>query len=179
MPELPQTDQREREQSKSKLPTDDRPAERPSRRHAEAPAQPITFDAPATAERPQAASITAGSAVATKGRAAKSNLAIRWIDVWIGNSKPCRFDVTTAQGNGLEVIVEQLAYRRTYTGTTTISTQPVPIAAPGTQLKVIARDTTTGEKLEQPGHWYGMGAGSLFAKLWNTVKRLFWKGGGA
>ena len=178
MPELPQSEERERTQSRSKPPLSDRPAGSPPGQREEAPARPITLDTPAAADGPQAASITAGRAVATKGRAAESNLAIRWIDVWIGNSKPCRFDVTTASGHGLEVIVEQLAYRRIYTGTTAISTQPVPIAAPGTQLKVIARDTTTGEKLEQPGHWYGMGAGSFFAKLWNTVKRLFWKGGG-
>src|SRR6476661_740350 len=158
MPELPRTDQSERSQSRPKTHTADRPAGSPARKRDDAASRPVEFEGtPATAgETAKAASIKAGRAVATKGRAAESNLAIVWIDVWIGNAKPCRFDVKTAPGNGLEVIVEQLAYRKTYTGTTAISTQPVPIAPEGTPLKVIARDTTTGEVLEQPGYWYGM-----------------------
>jgi hypothetical protein len=175
MPEQSKTDQRTQSQSRSKPQTADRPAGRPSQKREEAVSRPVVLDA--TTDKvgdAKAASIKAGTAVATKGRASESNLAIKWIDVWIGNSKPCRFDVTTAQGNTLEVIVEQLAYRKVYTGTTSVSTQPVPMAAPGTPLKVIARDTTTGEMLEQPGHWYSMGAGGFFARLWQTIKTLFW-----
>ena len=172
MPEHPQTDQRE--QSRSKPQTADRPSGRPPQKREEA-SRPVVLEGTLDkAGEAKAASIKAGTAVATKGRAAESNISIKWIDVWIGNMKPCRFDVTTAEGHALEVIVEQLAYRKIYTGTTSISTQPVPTAAAGTRLKVIARDLTTGEVLEQPGYWYDMGAGGFFASLWKTIKSLFW-----
>lgn len=122
-----------------------------------------------------APAVTADEPVITEGRNGERNLSLLWIDVWIGNIKPCRFDVKTLPDHALEVVVEQAAYRRTYTGTGALSTQPVPVAPLGTKLSVRATDTVTGETMEQTGIWKDMGGGGLLS-LWSLIKRLLWKG---
>lgn len=117
-----------------------------------------------------------GQQKATAGRAGERNLAIEWIDVWVQWAKPMRFNVRTAGSNPLEVLVEQLAYNRTYTGNGTVSTQVVPVVPIGTRGKLTARDTVTGETLEQPWVWInlgGAGAGGSWS-LWAALKRLVW-----
>jgi hypothetical protein len=85
--------------------------------------------------------------------------------------------VTTLAGHGLEVTVEQLAYKKTYTGTGALTTQPVPVVPIGTKFTIVSRDTTTGEVLEQKGIWYDMsGSGGGGMSLWALIKRLLWKG---
>jgi hypothetical protein len=94
-----------------------------------------------------------------------------WVEV--DGHLPCGFDVTTRPGHGLEVVVEQLAYRKTYTGTGALKTGIVPIVPIGTKGRIIARDTTTGETVEQPWTWRLLSGGG---GLWQLIKRLFWKG---
>jgi hypothetical protein len=115
--------------------------------------------------------------VATAGKDGAKNINVQWIDIWVGNHKPCYFHVTTLAGHGLEVTVEQLAYKKTYTGTGALTTQPVPVVPIGTKFTIVSRDTTTGEVLEQKGIWYDMsGSGGGGMSLWALIKRLLWKG---
>jgi hypothetical protein len=95
-----------------------------------------------------------------------------WVEV--DGHLPCGFDVTTRPEHGLEVVIEQLAYRKVYTGTGTLKTGLTPIVPIGTKGRIIARDTTTGETVEQPWTWRplrGSGGG-----LWQLIKKLLWKG---
>ena len=117
-----------------------------------------------------------GEVTATAGRAGESNLAIEKFNVWAGNNLPCGFKVTTLPGNGLEIVIEQLAYKKTYTGTGAVTTQVCPVAPIGTKGKITVRDTTTGETLEQPWTWHLLGR-SVGLGLWEAIKRLIWKSG--
>jgi hypothetical protein len=120
-------------------------------------------------------SIKVAETIATAGASGEKNLAIKWIDIWIGNYKPCYFEVTTRPGHGIEFTIEQLAYKKTYTGTGSLTTQPLPNAPIGTRNTLVARDTTTGEVLEQHGIWYDMSGGGGLS-LWAMLKKLLWKG---
>jgi hypothetical protein len=122
----------------------------------------------------QKSAFKAEAAIVTLGRAKEKNIQVKWIDVPLGNSISCRFEIRTAGGNALEATIEQRAYRQTYSGSGAINTQPVPVAPVGTKGKLIVRDTTTGESFEQPWTWYAMGGGSRLS-LWEAIKRLFWK----
>ena len=95
-----------------------------------------------------------------------------WVEV--DGHLPCGFDVATRPGHGLAVVVEQLAYRKTYTGTGSLKTAVVPVVPIGTKGRIIARDTTTGETVEQPWTWKPRHGGS--GGLWQLIKRMFWKG---
>jgi hypothetical protein len=95
-----------------------------------------------------------------------------WVEV--DGHLPCGFDVATRPGHGLDVVVEQLAYRKTYTGTGSLKTAVVPVVPIGTKGRIIVRDTTTGETVEQSWNWTPRYGGS--GGLWQLVKRLFWKG---
>ena len=121
-------------------------------------------------------SIKIAETVATAGKAGEKNITIQWIDIWIGNFKPCYFEVATLPGHGLEFTIEQLAYKKTYTGTGSLTTQPLPNAPVGTKNTLIARDTTTGEVLEQHGVWYDMSGRGGGMSLWALIKKLLWKG---
>jgi hypothetical protein len=113
--------------------------------------------------------------VATAGKAGETNITVKWLDIWIGNFKPCYFEVSTLAGHGLEVTIEQLAYRKTYTGTGSLTTQPVPVVPIGTKFTIVSRDTATGETLEQHGIWYDMSGGGGGMSLWAVIKKLLWK----
>jgi hypothetical protein len=84
------------------------------------------------------------------------------------------FIVKTAPGNTLEVTMQQLGYKKNFTGTGAVQTQLIPLAPIGTKGKVMARDTTTGETYEQPWTWILTGGfGGL--GLWAMIKKLFVK----
>jgi hypothetical protein len=168
-------------------PAQSRQKERPRERTQDAPAErPLAnpqsvSDAMADKARKakgkaeETPSIKVAESVATAGKAGEKNLTVKWIDIWIGNTKPCYFEVATLPGHGVEVTVEQLSYKKTYTGTGSLTTQPVPVVPIGTTFTVVSRDTTTGEVLEQKGIWYNMGGGGGGLSLWALIKKLLWK----
>jgi hypothetical protein len=169
-------------------PAQSRQKERPRERTTDAPAErpkvnPQSLsDAMGDKARKARANADAAPAVkvqetvVTAGKAGEKNITVTWHDIWIGNAKPCYFDVATLPGHGLEVTVEQLAYRKTYTGTGSLTTQPVPVVPIGTKFTLVSRDTTTGEVLEQKGIWYDMSGGGGGLSLWALIKKLLWKG---
>jgi hypothetical protein len=117
----------------------------------------------------------AGQATITPGKAGELSLAYKWIDLSFPGYDSARFDVTSAAPNAIEVRMEQDLYKKMYTGTGAVATAPVPRAPTGTQGKMIARDTATGETIEVPWFWYDKNGGSSFS-LWQMIKRLIWKG---
>lgn len=110
-------------------------------------------------------------AQATAGKDGALNIRVEKISVPLPNAIPCRFAVTTAAGNGLEVSMEQQSYRKSYHGTSSLQTDITPVAPIGTKGKLTVRDLTTGETVEQPWTWHvvaGRGSG-----LWALIRRLF------
>jgi hypothetical protein len=147
-----------------------------------APAQAQPQSQPITLPRADAVSETAGKkapglrmeeAVVTAGRAGENHITVEKFWVEVEGNLPAGFNVATLEGHGLEVVIEQRAYRRTYTGTGALRTGLTPVAPIGTRGKLLVTDTTTGETLEQPWTWYSRGGVS---GLWAVIKRLFWKG---
>lgn len=104
----------------------------------------------------------------TAGKEGARNISVQWIDVHLPHAKPCRFVVTTAAGNALEVVMEQKSYNKSYHGTSSVATGITPVAPHGTRGKLTVKDLATGETLEQPWMWRS-GAGGL----WELLKRLF------
>ena len=157
-------------------------------RALERPPDAVTQHAPDAAEAPgtgqqvqagQSPGIHVGELKATAGHGGARNLTVEWIDVWVGNNPPCRFNVRTLSGNGLEVSLEQLVYKRTFTGSGAVSTPVIPVVPIGTKGRLTARDTTTDETLEQPWTWVRLGGLGLLSRLWNAVKRSIWRSAGA
>jgi hypothetical protein len=107
------------------------------------------------------------------GKAGEQNIKFQWIDEMVGNACSARFNVSTAPGNALEVVIQQLSYNRPYTGTGSVTTNTIPVAPIGTKGKVICTDQTTGEVFEKPWTWHLIGGG---VGLWQMIKNLFWKG---
>jgi len=138
---------------------------------------PPAFDAPkpppreASRSRTKAPGIALDAVIVTSA-VPEPSVALEkfWVDV--DGNLPCGFDVTTRAGHGLEVVIEQQAYRRVYTGTGSLKTAVCPVAPIGTKGRIIARDTTTGETVEQPWTWHLIGRGG---GLWAFIKRLLWK----
>ncbi len=60
---------------------------------------------------------------------------------------------------------------KTYAGDSRIHTDVLPVVPIGTRGKLLARDTTTGETLEQPWLWGPIGSPSLWDRLVEIVKR--------
>jgi hypothetical protein len=180
---------------------DPRPAEKaqqqtaapPPPRQAEA-AQPAQQAAAQVATRPAAPDISAvsvpevvaqagqqlrfktGQTQVTLGRSGEHNLAVEWIDVDLVTYMSARFNVKTSPENGLDIQIEQDAYKKAYRGNGSVSTAVLPGAPVGTIGKLTARDTTTGEMLEVPWTWYNMGSRGG-PGLWALIKRLIWKSG--
>jgi hypothetical protein len=161
--------------SRPKERTQDRPAERPNTDPRSLSDAMGDKARKAKGKADEAPAIKVAETVATAGADGAQHLAVKWIDIWIGNFKPCYFEVSTLPGHGLEVTVEQLAYKKTYTGSGSLTTQPVPIVPIGTKFTLLSRDTTTGEVLEQKGIWYDMSGGGGMS-LWALIKKLLWKG---
>ncbi len=116
-------------------------------------------------------------AVVTQGRAGEKNISLEWVGVKLPGGRSANFIVRTAPGNTLEVLIEQRSYKKAYTGSGTVTTQVLPVAPAGTQGKLVARDTTTGESLEQPWQWIRLGGDSDLPGLWEKIKKFFWKPG--
>jgi hypothetical protein len=108
----------------------------------------------------------------TVGRAGANNINLEKFWVQVGSSYPCGFKVGTLPGNELEVTLEQLSYRRVHNGSGALTTQVIPVAPIGTKGKVVVRDTTTGETVEQPWTWHVVGQGG---SLWQLIKNLLFK----
>ena len=110
-------------------------------------------------------------ATVTAGKDGACNIRVQWIRVSLPHADPCRFAVTTAAGNALEVSMEQKSCQKAYKGTSAVQTDITPVAPHGTQGKLTVHDLTTGETLEQPWTWR-TGASS-WSGLWELLKRLF------
>ena len=111
------------------------------------------------------------AAAVTAGRDGACNIRVQWIRVSLPHAEPCRFAVTTAAGNALEVSMEQKGWQKAYKGTSAVQTDITPVAPHGTKGKLTVHDLTTGETLEQPWTWRA-GAGG-WSGLWELLKRLF------
>lgn len=130
----------------------------------------ISFQEAASAKQRQS-DMGLEEAQATAGKDGALNIRVEKIPVPLPNAIPCRFVVTTAPGNALEVSMEQQSYRKSYQGASSLQTDITPVAPIGTQGKLTVRDLTTGETVEQPWTWHlvgGRGSG-----LWALIKRLF------
>ena len=152
-----------------------RDAQRPQQRTAPPPLvgrEPVKL-VEQTQEK-QRAAFKMGEATITQGRAGEQNLSYRWIDVPCGEYDSARFEVKSSSGGAIEVELQQDLYKKVYTGTGVVGTQPVPRAPTGTKGKMTARDNATGEMLEVPFFWYDKGR-SRFS-LWQMIKGLIWKG---
>ena len=153
-----------------------RTAEGPAPAQARQRAEPIALpraEAAGTAAK-KAPGLKMEEAIVTAGRGGEKNITIEKFWVEIDGHLPAGFNVGTRNGHGLEVVLEQRAYRKTYSGTGALETGLTPIAPIGTKGKILVTDTTTGETLEQPWTWYARGGG--ISGLWQFIKALLWKG---
>jgi hypothetical protein len=146
-----------------------------SRPEARATAEPIALPQTVTATATnKAPGLQMEKAVVTAGRAGEKNITIEKFWVEVDGHLPAGFVVGTREGHGLEVLLEQRAYRKPYAGTGSLKTGLTPIATIGTKGRILVTDTTTGETLEQPWTWRSRGG--VAAGLWQFIKRLLWKG---
>ena len=161
----------------------ERPRERPHNAPAERPATDPRSLSDAMGDKARKAkgkadatpAVKVEQSVVTAGADGAKNITVTWHDIWIGKAKPCYFDVATLPGHGLEVTVAQLAYKKTYTGTGSLTTQPVPVVPIGTKFTIVSRDTTTGETVDQWGTSIDMSGGGGGLSLWAMLKKLLWK----
>ena len=141
----------------------------------ESAAQPLTSDQTSIQEASSAqqrqSDMGLEEAQVTAGKDGALNIRVEKIPVPLPNAVPCRFAVTTAAGNALEVSMEQKSYRKSYQGTSSVQTDITPVAPIGTKGKLTVRDLTTGETVEQPWMWHNVGGG--WSGLWGMLKRLF------
>jgi hypothetical protein len=105
--------------------------------------------------------------------AAEPSVALEQFWTEVDGHLPCGFVVTTRDGHPLEVVVEQKSYRKVYTGVGALKTGLTPIAPIGTKGRIVAKDMTSGETVEQPWTWRLIGRSG---GLWQTLKKLLWKG---
>jgi hypothetical protein len=92
------------------------------------------------------------------------------VPVPVGHAVPVYFNLGTRPENELEVILEQLSYRRVHNGKGKVTTQLIPIEPIGTKGRIVVRDLTTGEIVELPWMWRRAG---FF--IWTFLKGLFLK----
>ena len=151
----------------------DQAAARPAARSR---AEPIALPQSATATTTKKGpGLQMEAAIVTEGHGGEKNIALE--EYWVGlvdGHLPKGFNVRTREGHGLEVLMEQRSYRRTYSGTGALKTGLTPNAPIGTPGRIFVTDTTTGETLEQPWRWRVMGGWG--SGWWRFNKRLFWKG---
>ena len=154
-----------------------RPQERAKEQSRSASAsQPRTADQTAlqdatTSEQQRQSDMALDEATVTEGKDGARNIKVQWIRVSLPHADPCKFAVTTAGGNALEVSMEQLSYRKSYQGTSSLTTDITPVAPNGTNGKLTVHDLTSGETLEQPWVWRARTGG--LSGLWELLKRLF------
>jgi hypothetical protein len=174
MAKQPPPSQQTQEQRAYQKPQE-RPAERPAPQQTEAPVEleappassTIVQEPTGNAKRKPAMDLAPQKV--TAGRAGQRNIVVEKIPVPVGYNIPCRFDVTTLAGNELEVQLEQTVYRKSFTGQGKVMTTVIPVAPIGTKGKLIARDLTTGEVVEQPWTWHLL---SEISGLWAMIRRL-------
>ena len=173
MPNAPQNRSLERpQQTRERSHDTSRPRERTDARPITGDAaRPITDTAKAAKKRP---GLRMDDAIVTPGRTGESNIVIEKFWVEVDGHLPAGFNITTRPEHQLDVTIEQRSYRKSFSGTGTLKTGLTPIAPIGTKGRVIARDITTGETVEQPWTWTPRGGG--IAGLWQFIKRLLWKG---
>jgi hypothetical protein len=148
-------------------------------RGSELPEAPPTLEAPFTSDGKAKPGSTGpgakmGELKVTPGAAGARSVALEKFWQPVGNALPCGFKVTTTPGHGLEVIMEQQAYKKAFTGIGSLTTTVTPVAPIGTPGKITARDTTTGEVVEQPWTWHIMSQSSA-SGLWAFLMRLLGK----
>lgn len=151
-----QRQERAREESRSD------PA--PQQRSADQPAAETAAGAQA-----RKSDMALDEAVVSAGKDGARNIRVQWIEVRLPHAIPCRFAVTTAAGNALEVSMEQKSYHKSYQGTSSVQTDITPVAPIGTKGKLTVHDLTTGETLAQPWTWRSQ----ALPGLWALLKRLF------
>lgn len=125
----------------------------------------------AASEQQRQSDMALEEAKTTAGKDGACNIRVQWIRVSLPHAEPCKFAVTTAVGNALEVSMEQKSYRRSYQGTSAVTTDITPVAPHGTKGVLTVRDLTTGEMVEQPWVWRARAGG--WPGLWVLLKRLF------
>jgi hypothetical protein len=149
----------------------ERPAPRTASRDFGQPIGERTADSQMDAKRSHG--VTMEEAIVTSGRAGERNITIDWFWVKVEGHLPNGFNVSTLPDHGLDVVMEQRSYRKTYAGTGTLKTGLAPIAPIGTKGRLLVTDTTSGETFEQPWTWRPLGGGG--SGLWQAIKRLLWK----
>jgi hypothetical protein len=120
--------------------------------------------------------VLARQETAKAGRAGERNLRVESVPVWVNGHRPSYEIVSSLEEHPLEVLVEQLSYRKHYQGRGRVQTQVIPVVPIGTPGRLLARDLQTGEELEvtwrwvplhEPswlGRWLGRLAGWLFGR---------------
>jgi hypothetical protein len=148
-----------------------RPAERPLERAANESRSGPAAERAVDSKKPQGLQMAAPAVNA--GRAGERNITAEKFWVSVEGHLPAGFNVATRPDHGLEVVMEQRSYRKSYSGTGTVKTGLTPIAPIGTPGRLLVTDTTTGETLEQPWTWHRIGGNGR--GLWAIIKRLLWK----
>jgi hypothetical protein len=116
------------------------------------------------------------AAVVVEGAGGAKNLTTQWVDVWLPGGKPMYIIVNTLPSNDLAVSIEQRSWKKNYVAKGRVQTDVTPIAPIGTQGKLVAKDTTTGEELTINFSWGPIAGPSLLARLIKLVKGLFTSG---
>jgi hypothetical protein len=134
---------------------------------------PQTLRETKTGEDSQPGGVVTEEAVVVEGAGGAKNLTTQWVDVWLPGGKPMYIIVNTLPSNDLAVSIEQRSWKKSYAAKGRIQTDVTPIAPIGTQGKLVAKDTTTGEELTINFSWGPIAGPSLFARLIKLVKSLF------
>lgn len=167
-PQQSQQRSKSREQSQTQPPPPASRVQQPTRRAERAEVQEDTAEHQDVLE--------AGETVVKAGRNGERNIRLDMTAVWILPNRSAWFTVTTAAGNGLEVTIEQLSYRKRFEGTTSLKTDVLPIAPIGTPGRILIEDTTTGETYEMKWTWVRLGGGgSFWGAIWKFLKKMFVK----
>jgi len=156
---------RAREQSQPQRQTKSRALKRPQRQPRQA--------APET-DTAQKSGTEVVNETVVEGADGARHIQIEHLNVQVGNDYPSYEIVTTLPGNELQVEYTQLNWKKSYTGTGRVQTDVCPVAPIGTELKLIARDLTTGEEVVRDYKWHSWGS-AFMSWLWKWLKRLFVK----
>lgn len=160
-------------QAKAKSRTSERPAEQSATRdRVNAIGLPLDQK---RADATRSHGLDLEEAIVTAGRAGARNITIEKFWVEVEGHWPAAFNVASLDSHGLEVVMEQLSYRKAQVGTGALKTGLTPIAPIGTKGRILVKDVATGETLEQPWTWHLI-RGGFFSGLWKAIKKMLWKG---
>jgi hypothetical protein len=128
MADQPPSEEQRAQQTKQQSRTAERP---PSAKTQDKPNVLTAHELSTPVNTKELSSIESGKQIATAGRGGECNLVIQWVEeTWIDGSPyySCyalsyRIDIRTLPSHGLEVIKEQLSYKKTYTATGALRTQ--------------------------------------------------------